>query len=214
MVLPHDYVNYVKLSWSDDSGIEHVLYPAKYSSNPTAPLQTGAIGNESFIDGDGDGNIDLQAESNTWQNFQSSTPNSNTSQDFDYDDDIYDLNIGGRYGIDPAHAQVNGSFYIDEVAGKIHFSSNLGSKIITLKYISDSLGTDAEMKVHKLAEEAMYKQIALAILSVRANVPEYIINRFKKEARATKRNAKLRLSNIKIEEITQILRGKSKHIKH
>tara|TARA_R100000315_G_scaffold44309_2_gene19806 strand:+ start:179 stop:1069 length:891 start_codon:yes stop_codon:yes gene_type:complete len=214
MTLPQDYVNYVKLVSVDAKGIEHVLYPAKYSSNPTAPLQTGAIGNESFIDGDGDGNIDLQAESNTWQNFQSSTPNSNTSQDFDYDDDIYDLNIGGRYGIDPAHAQVNGSFYIDEVAGKIHFSSNLGSKIITLKYISDSLGTDAEMKVHKLAEEAMYKQIALAILSVRANVPEYIINRFKKEARATKRNAKLRLSNIKIEEITQILRGKSKHIKH
>ena len=214
MTLPQDYVNYVKLVSVDAKGIEHVLYPAKYSSNPTAPLQTGAIGNENFIDGDGDGNIDLQAESNTWQNFQSSTPNSNTSQDFDYDDDIYDLNIGGRYGIDPAHAQVNGSFYIDEVAGKIHFSSNLGSKIITLKYISDSLGTDAEMKVHKLAEEAMYKQIALAILSVRANVPEYIINRFKKEARATKRNAKLRLSNIKIEEITQILRGKSKHIKH
>jgi len=214
MTLPQDYVNYVKLVSVDAKGIEHVLYPAKYSSNPTAPLQTGAIGNESFIDGDADGNIDLQAESNTWQNFQSSTPNSNTSQDFDYDDDIYDLNIGGRYGIDPAHAQVNGSFYIDEVAGKIHFSSNLGSKIITLKYISDSLGTDAEMKVHKLAEEAMYKQIALAILSVRANVPEYIINRFKKEARATKRNAKLRLSNIKIEEITQILRGKSKHIKH
>ena len=214
MTLPQDYVNYVKLVSVDAKGIEHVLYPAKYSSNPTAPLQTGSIGNENFIDGNADGNIDLQTESNTWQNFQASTPNSNTSQDFDYDDDIYDLNIGGRYGIDPAHAQVNGSFYIDEIAGKIHFSSNLGNKIITLKYISDSLGTDAEMKVHKLAEEAMYKQIALAILSVRANVPEYIINRFKKEARATKRNAKLRLSNIKIEEITQILRGKSKHIKH
>tara|TARA_R110002012_G_scaffold204488_2_gene374194 strand:+ start:4159 stop:5049 length:891 start_codon:yes stop_codon:yes gene_type:complete len=214
MTLPQDYVNYVKLVSVDAKGIEHVLYPAKYSSNPTAPLQTGSIGNESFIDGNADGNIDLQTESNTWENFQASTPNSNTSQDFDYDDDIYDLNIGGRYGIDPAHAQVNGSFYIDEIAGKIHFSSNLGNKIITLKYISDSLGTDAEMKVHKLAEEAMYKQIALAILSVRANVPEYIINRFKKEARATKRNAKLRLSNIKIEEITQIFRGKSKHIKH
>ena len=214
MTLPQDYVNYVKLVSVDAKGIEHVLYPAKYSSNPTAPLQTGSIGNENFIDGNADGNIDLQTESNTWQNFQASTPNSNTSQDFDYDDDIYDLNIGGRYGIDPAHAQVNGSFYIDEIAGKIHFSSNLGNKIITLKYISDSLGTDAEMKVHKLAEEAMYKQIALAILSVKANVPEYIINRFKKEARATKRNAKLRLSNIKIEEITQILRGKSKHIKH
>jgi len=38
--------------------------------------------------------------------------------------------------------------------------------------------------------------------------------RFKKEARASKRTAKLRLSNIKLEEITQTLRGKSKQIKH
>jgi hypothetical protein len=28
------------------------------------------------------------------------------------------------------------------------------------------------------------------------------------------RNAKLRLSNLKIEELTQIMRGKSKQIKH
>jgi hypothetical protein len=60
----------------------------------------------------------------------------------------------------------------------------------------------------------MYKQIAYAILSTKANVPEYMIARFKREAFATKRKAKLRLSNIKLEEITQILRGKSKHIKH
>ena len=70
------------------------------------------------------------------------------------------------------------------------------------------------MKVHKFAEEAMYKHIAYAILSTRANTPEYMVQRFKREAFATKRQAKLRLSNIKIEEITQILRGKSKHIKH
>ena len=70
------------------------------------------------------------------------------------------------------------------------------------------------MKVHKFAEEAMYKHIAYAVLSTRANVPEYIVNRYKKEKFAAKRVAKLRLSNIKIEEITQILRGKSKQIKH
>ena len=70
------------------------------------------------------------------------------------------------------------------------------------------------MKVHKFAEEAMYKHIAYAVLSTRANVPEYIVNRYKKEKFASKRVAKLRLSNIKIEEITQILRGKSKQIKH
>ena len=76
------------------------------------------------------------------------------------------------------------------------------------------LGTEAEMKVHKFAEEAMYKSIAYSIISTRANMPEYVVQRFKKEARATKRQAKLRLSNIKLEEITQVLRNKSKQIKH
>jgi hypothetical protein len=70
------------------------------------------------------------------------------------------------------------------------------------------------MQVHKLAEEAMYKQILYALASTRINMPASIINRLKKEARASKRQAKLRLSNIKLEEITQILRGKSKRIKH
>ena len=121
---------------------------------------------------------------------------------------------GNRYGLDPQHAQANGSFYIDCHEGKIHFSSNVSGKSVILDYISDSLGTDAEMQVHKFAEEAMYKWIAYAILSTRANTQEYIVQRFKKERFAAIRNAKLRLSNIKLEEITQILRGKSKQIKH
>ena len=70
------------------------------------------------------------------------------------------------------------------------------------------------MQVHKFAEEAMYKCIAYAVLSTRANTPEYVVRRFKKERFAAIRSAKLRLSNIKLEEITQILRGKSKQIKH
>ena len=56
--------------------------------------------------------------------------------------------------------------------------------------------------------------MAHAILSTRINIPEYIIARFKKERFAEVRKAKLRLSNIKLEEITQVMRGKSKHIKH
>ena len=70
------------------------------------------------------------------------------------------------------------------------------------------------MKVHKFAEEAMYKWIMHAIVSTKVNIPEYIVNRFKRERFAATRQAKLRLSNIKLEEITQILRGKSKQIKH
>ena len=122
--------------------------------------------------------------------------------------------MGQRYGIDPQYAQSNGSFYIDCAKGLIHFSSNISGKTVILHYISDSLGTDDEMQVHKFAEEAMYKHMAYAILSTRINTPEYIINRFKKEKFAETRKAKLRLSNIKLEEITQIFRGKSKQIKH
>ena len=39
MILPQDYVNYVKLTWSDDSGIEHIIYPTDKTSNPTAIKQ-------------------------------------------------------------------------------------------------------------------------------------------------------------------------------
>jgi hypothetical protein len=150
-------------------------------------------------------------DTDTWANYKSSTPSEN--QD-DYIDDTYWPMNGSRYGLDPQYAQANGSFYIDNSSGKIHFSSNISGVTVILDYISDSLGTDGEMQVHKFAEEAMYKWMAHAILAGKANIPEYQVQRFKKEKFAAVRTAKLRLSNIKLEEITQILRGKSKQIKH
>lgn len=307
MILPRDYVNYVKLARVDANGIEHRIYPIKDTSNPFR-IKQRASGEYSF-DRDDDGNNDtvdllhkhevkveaqattvlaeigatgeetvlkhitlsnfttgafadlevgmeilsttenlipanvyitsidstnnrvfinepvaitlfgadvtfIKKESDSWKNFKTEQPAENNNDDFDYDDELFDYNIGQRYGLDPYYANVNGSFYIDENSGLIHFSSNLANTTIVLKYISDSLGTEEEMKVPKLAEEALYKYIAHNILATRANVPEYIVNRFKKEAYASKRKAKLRLSNLKIEELTQILRGKSKQIKH
>ena len=213
MILPQDYVNYIKLTWSDASGIEHVIYPASKTSNPTHHDQY-ADGSYRFH---GSGapvtNVNpplgtLPYSSTTFGNYSSQT-NVSDSDDLDWDDAL-----GSRYGLDPQYAQTNGSFYIDDCTGYIHFSSNLAGKTIILKYISDHLGTDAEMKVHKMAEEAMYKHIAHAILNTRANVDRNIVATYKKERFAAVRNAKLRLSNVKLEEITQILRGKSKWIKH
>ena len=220
MVLPQDYVNYVKLMWVDSNGIERIIYPTHKTSNPFAIDQSsgGFANNDSGYNLDPSSNFENlkeQTPSDTWDKYKSasaSSDNSNTTSD-DQDTDLYDYNEGQRYGIDPQHSQVNGSFYIDESRGKIHFSSNVNGKTIILKYISDSLGTDAEMQVHKFAEEAMYKWLAHAILSTRINIPEYLVARFKKERFAEVRKAKLRLSNIKLEEITQILRGKFKQIK-
>ena len=206
MILPQDYVNYVKLTWADSAGIEHIIYPTIKTSNPKNIVQ-GTDGSYTLSGNE----LQYDSESDTWASYKAHTPTTTTD---DYEDDTEWVNVGQRYGLEPQHAQNNGSYYIDELAGKIHFSSFLNGKTVTLKYISDSLGTDAEMQVHKFAEEAMYKHIAHAILATKKDVPEYLVNRFKKEKRAATRQAKLRLSNIKIEELTQILRGKSKHIKH
>jgi hypothetical protein len=65
-----------------------------------------------------------------------------------------------------------------------------------------------------MAEEALYAHVLHAIISTRANQPEYLVLRLQKDKRAKLRNAKIRLSNIKTEEITQVMRGKSKWIKH
>jgi len=311
MPLPQDYVNYVKLTWVDSSGIEHIIYPASKTSNPNSIAQD-SNGNYMFNTSNLDEEIDpgspnnllqfpftfnlsqgltveqttipvsphilgidpttflfenladtnpfvvgmeivspyfpagttisstteatsaanatitlshastntttipapititILDKSETWSSYSSGTPSEN--QD-DYQDDGYWPSSGGRHGIDPQHAQANGSFYIDEIGGKIHFSSNIGGKTVILKYISDGLGTDEEMIVHKFAEEAVYKSIAYAILSTTVS-GQSLAPSFQKQKSAAVRTAKLRLSNIKLEELTQVLRGKSKWIKH
>ena len=205
MILPQDYVNYVKFTWTDGAGVERIIYPTSKTSNPTDATQD-ADGDYTFSDGE----LVTDTSSSTWESYQSGTTSEVDNNDYDEPTDL-DAN---RYGLDPQYAQSNGSFYIDPNTGLVHFSSNLSGKTITIKYISDSLGTEEEMQVHKFAEEAMYKWIAHAILATRANTQEYLVMRFKKERFAAVRTAKLRLSNLKIEELTQILRGKSKHIKH
>ena len=216
MVLPRDFVNHVKLSWSDASGVEHVLHPAIKTSNPTD------VGQDSDDVYTFTGNVlDTDEESTTWDSYKAATPNEN--QQDDYNDDNYKNMTDARYGIDPAHAQINGSYFIDYQVGKIHFSSNLSGKTLILKYISDGMAVAVDSNttsystnalVHKFAEEAMYKHIAYGCLSAMQDTNQNMLVMLKKERFAETRKAKLRLSNIKIEELTQILRGGSKWIKH
>ena len=212
MTLPQDYVNYVNFSWTDNAGIQHIIYPTRDTGNATAPLQDTSY--NYIFDSNG---ILLEADdSSTVINFKNASIGNDISDKSNLSDaDIFELyRYGNRYGIDPERTQGNGVFYIDQLKGVARFSSNLSGQIITLKYISDGLATDEEMKVHKFAEEAMYKYMVHAILNTRANVPEYQIARYKKELRAAKRNAKLRLSNLKIAELAQVMRNQSKWIKH
>jgi len=310
MMLPQDYVNYVKLVWSDSAGIEHIIYPTSKTSNPnkvaqdssgnyifddtktvlfdfpltfsvelmtagnssfsfylhnfgftdtnapdTNPLEVGmeissdyfppgttitAIGTNSPTAGDfsfttsnpsllaaptlANADITILGISDTWSGYSSGGGSTGTSSahlhgstsHIHYNEHSHGHNEGirrSRFGLDPQHAQANGSFYIDELQGKIHFSSNISGKTVILKYISDGLGTDSEAIVHKFAEEAMYKSIAYAILSTTI-AGQALAPSFQQQKSVAIRTAKLRLSNLKIEELTQIMRGKSKFIKH
>ena len=204
MVLPQDYVNYVKLVRVDSNGIERVLYPTGKTSNPFAISQVDGVYQYT------DNALTEQSPSDSWSNYKDQTEPDR------YENDSIDVEIdsrGRRYGLDPQHVQSNGTFFIDYLRGYIHFGSSLVGETIILKYISDGLGTDSEMVVHKFCEEACYKWIAHGVLSTRSNIPEYLVQRFKRERFAESRKAKIRLSNIKIEEFTQVLKGISKPIK-
>ncbi len=210
MPLPHDYVNYVKVCYIDSDGIEKLLYPARKTSNPTALLQDGSLG-YMF---DSSGTLQQASDSETWTRYSSNSSDEDSSDTYSKNDDDFDNFNGRRYGLEPENSQFNGLFFIDEKRGYINFSGGISGKIVTLKYISDGLGSEDEMIVHKFAEEAMYKSIAYAIASTHTSVAPNYIPLLKRERFVAIRNAKLRLSNLKIEELTQIMRGKSKIIKH
>jgi len=222
LIIPQDYVNYVSFCYIDQLGVKRPLYPA--NNLTTDPYYTFIQDSESVPTQDNFGE-NLEGTSITeerWKQANTKLLNGEWYRDFDYygyaNPDLWSLNgpwnWGRLYGLDPKLSQANGWFGIDEREGKFTFSSNLVDKLVVLEYISDGLAYDLDTKVPKMAEEAMYKSILYNIVSTRANQPEGLVQRYKKDRYAALRNAKIRLSNIKLQEFTQIMRGKSKWIKH
>ena len=218
--LPQDYVNYVNVSWIDDVGVKHIIYPTTLTSNPyTKPIQDA----QGIPTQDSDG-VNITGTSITEERWAEQNPATvNAIRDeitgrliADGLWSVYGFGLGGygqRYGMQPEVAQVNGWFTINERDGSMSFSSDLKDKIIILEYISDGLSYDQDMTVPKLAEEAVYAYVLYGVLAHRAGTPEYIVQRLQREKRAKLRNAKIRLSNIKSSEFVQIMRGKSKWLK-
>lgn len=217
--MPQDYVNYVNLYWIDNSGVKRVIMPGNMlTTNPTDLFLQDTKGvpvQDQFND-----NIDTTSVTeDRWKN---NILKERTNPDF-IDDTILgweyyygwpEFGYGQLYGLDPQFANSSGYYTINERENKFSFSANLVDKIVVIEYISDGLSTDLDTRIPKLAEEALYAYLKHAILASRINQPEYIIQRLKKEASAQLRNAKIRLSNIKLDQIVQVMRGKSKWIKH
>jgi hypothetical protein len=124
------------------------------------------------------------------------------------------LNYHTQCTIDPTR-NANGTFHIDTRQGRIHFSSDNASRVIMLEYISDGLeySNESDIKVTKLAEEALYNFVNYHLMFPLSGVPLYEKNEAKKGWTSSYQNAKIALMNIKISDVMLCLNGRKKALK-
>ena len=221
--LPSDYVNYVKIVAIDTYGNDRTIHPSRRTSSKKGILQDD---NFNYIYDD-TGEKTVADKSASTERFQDdnivNTRNRNEREDsFSFlSDDIYDYYYAGyfgrRYGNDPQFENYNGAFQLDQEAGIIYFDSTLSEgDVVGLRYISDGLCNNDDLAtayVPKLAEDALYAFMMYNLTKVRSATAQ-LAPLYDKERKAKMRNAKIRLSNYKSEELAQVLRGKAKWIKH
>lgn len=215
--LPQDFVSYQQLSVVGKDGTKTKLFPTKEASNPTAILQDSEF-NYTY---DVDGKLQEAAQSTSADRFQTSGDGTQVAQEYyssDYNHDNFSY-YNTRYGSNPVKMQSGGNFFIDKNKGVIFFDSSFSGAegpIIVLDYISDGLADNGDLSavyIPKMAEDAMYSFILYNLCKVRPSAGG-AVGLYKKEASSKMRNTKIRLTNYKSDEIAQVLRGKSKWIKH
>jgi hypothetical protein len=201
--LPHDFVSASKVAYVGDNG---QLYPIPQNINSGTPisyLQDNSPRKNILMDHE---DYAITATSVTEDNARRKGQNYPEPNTFD---------IGKRFGLDAATANSNGTYLINKDQGYVFFSSNLLDRNVVIEYVSDGMyGVDEdEIKIHKLAEDFMYKYLLSCVAKTKFNIQEYIVRRAQKEASASLRNTKIRLKSIKLSELTQVLRGRDKWIK-
>lgn len=203
--LPQDYVSYTSISQVEKDGSKTRLSPKNAVSNSTAPLQDSAYA-YAF---DSNGDLQLASRSESVTKFQDSANYNNSSEEYPH--------LNKRFGSNPSAMSSIATFVVDEPGGLIYFDGSLKkNKIIILDYISDGLADNGDLSkvyIPKLAEDALYAYMLYNLSKVRPTLAP-IAPLYKKEASAKMRNTKIRLSNYKLPELAQVLRGKAKWIKH
>lgn len=203
IALPHDYINYVRISWVDTRGALHPLAIDNSLNLSQAYLQD----NDYNFLYDSVGDI---TKGSHIQNTVASNPIV-----LDTDSDLYNTFTQRGFNTDRSRIFKNGSFRIDKTKGEIQFSSIVDGKTIVLEYLSDGLyqRADSEIKIHKFAEEALYSWMYFSLIKRKRTVPEREKLRAEKEWHNMRRLAKKRISPITIDNVRQVLKGSSKWIK-
>lgn len=210
IIFPRDFVRLVKVSYVNSKG---TLVPLNNSGKTVIiddmPLQ------------DDLGNIALNNEINPSDMIVQADSPIHDIRYTEYNDDLYDpLSApsdmgGGRFGLDTSSANINSLYNVNTKLGVINFSSQLDGKLIVLEYITDGMyGTDdSELRVHKFAEDFLYKYIAYNIVKHKFGVQEYIVRRMQKDSSVALRTTKIRMMDIHPLDILKAARGRDKWIK-
>jgi hypothetical protein len=215
--LPQDYVNYVRIARVDAAGVLHTILPLNgLSGNPTEmPLHDskGIPTQDAFSE-------NQEGTSIVEDRWKKATTNEITGNYDAYEPTgVYDFTwwkqvYGQRYGLNPEISNENGWFSINQRLGTLSFSSNFKGLCILVNYITDGLGDDMNPVIPKMAEDAIYANMLYNICRNRRDVDGGTKQFYKRDAYAKTRNAKIRLQNLKLDELTQVFRGQSKWIKH
>jgi hypothetical protein len=215
MVMPPDYVNYVRISMLKNG----ILFPLVENRTPmsaTAYLQDNNLDIIFDINGEivtGTSKLDILRQDK--QLYTGMGPYQGQYGWYWDGDWYFGYNFGKRFGLETDQANVNPKFYINKAAGVIDFSSGVENQFIVFEYISDGMenGDDSLITINKLAEEYLYAYIKWALLNNKYGIQEYVINRLRKEKMAVLRNTKIRLSNLHPSRLLMPLRGRDKQIK-
>jgi|TARA_R110001606_G_scaffold48702_4_gene123487 hypothetical protein len=204
MHLPHDFVSLVKISYVGSDGLTHPINQNFNSKITKSYLQDNTAQKNILTDSSGQALTGTPVIETNWKTQAGGGLGASEKP-----------SKGQRYGLDPSTANTNGSYLIDKNSGTIMFSTNLQEENIIIEYVSDGMYAlaDSEIKVHKLAETFMYDYVVANVIKQKFGIQEYIVRRAQKQSSASLRNAKIRLNSIKLNELTQILRGRDKWIK-
>lgn len=219
-VLPHDYVNWVRISLYKD-GLLRPLTENIQTNYSDAYLQD----NDCYILFDENGGIlrpqnsgiDMDRLDGTKKSIYLNQGSPYHGQEGYCIDGCwyFDYNVGDRFGLNTETANFNPTFKIDKKNGVINFSSDMAGELCILEYVSDGMegGDNSQISVNKLFEKYVYAYITYEILNSKLGVQEYIVARARKEKGALLRNAKIRISNIHPGRLLMNLRGQDKWIK-
>ena len=112
--IPQDYVNYVKMSWVDRSGVKHIIYPTTLTSNPTQPIIQDNLGvaiQDNFNSNiEGTSITDERWATNNTDYLINNIAWNGGAFAYGYNNYGYGGAYGRRYGGDPQHMNFNGTF--------------------------------------------------------------------------------------------------------